>query len=315
MSAQPTECPTLHESSAVMLLAYGTPDSMEDVEAYFTHIRGGRRPSPESVENLRERYRSIGGTTPLTRITNLTARELALELGRRGTPMRVFIGMKHWHPYIADAVRSMCEQNIDDVVALVLAPHYSRMSVGGYRKAFEEASRDLPMATTFIEQWHTHPGFIEFIEQRVRDAIRGFHDDKREDVAIVFSAHSLPEKIRTWNDPYESQLLESCQLVADRLGLEKWNFAWQSAGNTGEPWIGPDICDFLQELRVAGVKNVLSVPIGFVSDHLEVLYDIDREAKQKASELGMHLRRIEMPNADPAFIRVLADIVTDARRP
>lgn len=299
------------ESSAVILLAYGTPDRMEDVEAYFTHIRGGRAPSPESVENLRERYRSIGRSTPLTTITNLTAAELENELARRGTAMRVFTGMKHWHPYIADTVRSMHEQNITDVVALVLAPHYSRMSVGGYRKAFDEASMDLPMTTTFIEQWHTHPGFVDFIAQRIRDALPGFGESN--DVTVVFSAHSLPEKIRTWNDPYESQLLESCQLVADRLGLQNWHFAWQSAGNTGEPWIGPDLCDFLPQLKAEGVGNVLSVPIGFVSDHLEVLYDIDREAMQKAAEVGINLRRTEMPNADPAFIRVLADIITEAR--
>lgn len=299
------------ESSAVILLAYGTPDRMEDVEAYFTHIRGGRAPSPESVENLRERYRSIGRSTPLTTITNLTAAELENELARRGTAMRVFTGMKHWHPYIADTVRSMHEQNITDVVALVLAPHYSRMSVGGYRKAFDEASMDLPMTTTFIEQWHTHPGFVDFIAQRIRDALPKFGESN--DVTVVFSAHSLPEKIRTWNDPYESQLLESCQLVADRLGLQNWHFAWQSAGNTGEPWIGPDLCDFLPQLKAEGVGNVLSVPIGFVSDHLEVLYDIDREAMQKAAEVGINLRRTEMPNADPAFIRVLADIITEAR--
>lgn len=299
------------ESSAVILLAYGTPDRMEDVEAYFTHIRGGRAPSPESVENLRERYRSIGRSTPLTTITNLTAAELENELARRGTAMRVFTGMKHWHPYIADAVRSMHEQNITDVIALVLAPHYSRMSVGGYRKAFDEASMDLPMTTTFIEQWHTHPGFVDFIAQRIRDALPKFGESN--DVTVVFSAHSLPEKIRTWNDPYESQLLESCQLVADRLGLQNWHFAWQSAGNTGEPWIGPDLCDFLPQLKAEGVGNVLSVPIGFVSDHLEVLYDIDREAMQKAAEVGINLRRTEMPNADPAFIRVLADIITEAR--
>lgn len=301
------------ESQAVILLAYGTPDRMEDVEAYFTHIRGGRQPSPESVENLRARYESIGGSTPLTRITNLTASALETELRRRGSQMKVFTGMKHWHPYIADAVRTMHEQQINDVVALVLAPHYSRMSVGGYRKAFEEAFRELPMTATFIEQWHTNPGFIDFIAQRIRSALAGFGADEKENVAIVFSAHSLPEKIRTWNDPYEAQLLESCRLVAQRLGLEKWHFAWQSAGNTGEPWIGPDLCEFLPELQAKGEKNVLSVPIGFVSDHLEVLYDIDREAMQKALECGLTLRRTEMPNADPAFISVLADIVTEAR--
>lgn len=300
------------ESAAVILLAYGSPERVEDVEAYFTHIRGGRSPSPESVENLRERYRSIGGKTPLTEITGRTAAALQEELGRRGMPRKVFVGMKHWHPYIADAVLAMHNEEIDDVTALVLAPHYSRLSVGGYRKVFDEASRGLPMTTRFIEQWHTHPGFIDFIAQRIRDAMSGFGGKDGSDAAIVFSAHSLPERIRSWNDPYESQLLESCSLVADRLGITDWHFAWQSAGNTGEPWIGPDLCDFLPELKAKGVNKVLSVPIGFVSEHLEVLYDIDREAMQKAAECGIALRRTEMPNADPAFINVLADIITAA---
>ena len=299
------------DKRAVLLMAYGTPERLEDVEPYFTHIRGGRTPSPESVANLRARYERIGGATPLLALTEAVRVGLAAELAAAGNPQPVYMGMKHWHPYVAEAVQTMYDDGIRQVTALVLAPHYSRMSIGGYRKAVDEKMAELgnPFALRFVDHWYERPSFVAFMAGLVRQGLTQFAAADRAGVTVVFTAHSLPERIRTWNDPYEAQLQESAELVARAAGLPGFRRAWQSAGGTGEPWIGPDILDYLDTLKAEGVRNVLQVPIGFVSDHLEVLYDIDIEAKDKARELGMTLYRTELPNAKPEFIRVLAETV------
>ena len=301
-------------AEAVLLMAYGTPGRLEDVEAYFTHIRGGRKPSPEAVENLRARYERIGGATPLLALTEAVRTALQTELAAEGATLPVYMGMKHWHPYVAETVQRMHDDGIRKVTALVLAPHYSRMSVGGYRKSLDEKLAELghPMEVRFVEHWYERPAFVSFMAGVVRQGLAQFPEPDRDRVTVVFTAHSLPERIRTWNDPYEAQLQESSELVAKAAGLRGFRRAWQSAGGTGEPWIGPDILDFLDTLKAEGVRHVLQVPIGFVSDHLEVLYDIDIEAKEKARELGMRLERTQLPNADPGFIRVLAGIVGES---
>lgn len=302
----------------VLLMAYGTPETPDDVEAYFTHIRGGRKPSPESVAHLRERYAVVGGRTPLLDITRAVERKLEDALGGDGggARHRVYAGMKHWHPYIGDVLPIMMRDGVRRVIAVALAPHYSRMSVGGYRKAVEDAQAALghPFAVTFVDSWHAQPEFIDMMVELVRAGLTQFPPDERGRVVTVFSAHSLPEKIRQWGDPYEAQLLESSRLVAERLDLRDWRFAWQSAGQTGEPWIGPDITEYLETLAAEGATRVLQVPIGFVCDHLEVLYDVDHEAKQKAASLGIVLERTQMPNDRPAFIRTLAAVVREAER-
>lgn len=297
--------------SAVLLMAYGTPERLEDVEAYFTHIRGGRTPAPESVANLRERYERVGGATPLLKISEDARAGLEAALAAAGSPQPVYMGMKHWHPYVAETVQKMHDDGIRRVTALVLAPHYSRMSIGGYRKAVDEKMAELgnPFELRFVDHWYERPSFVAFMAGLVRQALTQFPEADRAGVTVVFTAHSLPERIRTWNDPYEAQLQESAELVARAAGLPSFRRAWQSAGGTGEPWIGPDILDYLDTLKAEGVRNVLQVPIGFVSDHLEVLFDIDIEAKDKARELGMVLHRTELPNAKPEFIKVLADVV------
>ncbi len=297
-------------SHAVLLMAYGTPDTADDVEPYFTHIRGGRIPSAEAVSRLQARYALVGGRTPLLDISN-RVRDLVQET--LGIP--VYAGMKHWHPYIADVVQQMAKDGIRSVTAIALAPHYSRISIGGYRTAVESAiaGLDFPMDVTFVDSWHLQPEFIDMMARRVTDALQAFRADEGARVVTVFSAHSLPERIRTWNDPYEAQLLESSEAVARQLGLNDWRFAWQSAGETGEPWIGPDICEYLETLHAEGVRAVLSVPIGFVADHLEIMFDIDHEAAQRASALGMTLRRTQMPNDSPAFIETLAAVARRAR--
>jgi protoporphyrin/coproporphyrin ferrochelatase len=306
-------------NSAVMLMAYGTPERLDQVEAYFTHIRGGRQPSPEAVRNLQERYERVGGGTPLLNITRQLANSLAATLAAEGTPRRVDVGMKHWRPYIADVAARMAEEGVRQVTAVALAPHYSKMSVGSYRTTLEETNRKLgePFALRVVERWHDRPEFLEMMASLVRDGLEQFSTDpsqayERDPVVVVFSAHSLPVRVREWNDPYEDELMTSSAAVAAMAGLNNWRFAWQSAGGTTEPWLGPDILDYLETLHAEGVRNVLQVPIGFVSDHLEVLYDIDIEAKEKARELGMTLHRTQLPNASDALVRTLAAVVRDA---
>lgn len=292
-------------------MAYGTPATLDDVGPYFTHIRRGRAPSAEAIENLRQRYERVGGATPLRRLTEDVRDALESSLRADGDERRVYVGMKHWHPFIAETVRAMAADGVRDATALVLAPHYSRMSIGGYRTYLEEALAALPepFAVRFVERWGLEPSFLEMMTRLVREGLARFPESERHDVTVVFTAHSLPERIREWGDPYEAELRASAAAVAERGGLGSWRQAWQSAGSTGEPWIGPDILEFLETLRAEGVKRVLQVPIGFVSDHLEVLYDIDVEAKAKAAELGMRLERTTMPNASAELIAVLRKVL------
>jgi protoporphyrin/coproporphyrin ferrochelatase len=302
--------------TGVLLLAYGTPETPDQVEPYFTHIRGGRPPSPESVAHLRHRYEAVGGRTPLTALTAAVRDAVAAGLAERGHDVPVYVGMKHWTPWIAEAVQQMHADGVERVACVVLAPHYSRFSVGGYQRYLFEGmhKHGVRLEVDFVEQWHTHPGFVDTIATLVREELARFPEGERDDVTVVFSAHSLPERIRTWGDPYEAQLEESARLVAERAGLNGFRMAWQSAGATGEPWIGPDILDFLDTLHAEGVRRVLQVPIGFVCDHLEILYDLDVEAAAKAAELGIAYRRTRLPNVRPDFVRALTDICESAVR-
>ena len=298
LSRKPGRSVTKDARTAVILMAYGSPERPEDIPAYFADIRGGRPVRPEAVDALTERYRRIGGRSPLNEITE--AQRAALE-GETGLP--VFVGMKHWHPWIADAVDAALADGAERIVALVLAPHYSRMSIGGYRDRLETAL-DGRAELSFVESWHDHEPYIDLVADRVRGT----------DAHVVFTAHSLPERILADGDPYRDQLLETSQLVAERAGIERWSFAFQSESATGEPWLGPDILDELGALHGRGVRKVLVAPVGFVSDHLEILWDIDVEAREKAAELGLELDRIESLNVDPGFIRALADLVKKASR-
>jgi protoporphyrin/coproporphyrin ferrochelatase len=303
--------------TGVLLLAYGTPETPDQVEPYFRHIRGGRAPSPEAVEHLRHRYELVGGATPLLTITADTASALQAALDRRAPgEYRTYVAMKHWHPFIADVIPRIAAAGVRRLIVLVLAPHYSRMSIGGYRHYVDEAvaALDTPLEVSFVESWHLQPEFIELMSARVREGLATFPEAHRAEACVLFSAHSLPVRIRTWDDPYEAQLDASCAAVAKHAGVWNWRFAWQSAGSTGEPWLGPDIGEVLDELHAEGIRRVLSVPIGFVCEHLEVLYDIDHEAARKASALGMTLHRTRMPNATPELIAVLDALVAGAER-
>ncbi len=277
-------------------MAYGSPERPEDIPAYYADIRGGRAVSPEALEELAERYRRIGGTSPLNRITEAQRAGLEEEAG-----LPVYVGMKHWQPWIPEAVESALGDGADQLVGIVLAPHYSAISIGGYRDRLER-SLDGRATLAFVESWHDHQPYLDLLAERVRGT----------DAHVVFTAHSLPERILAEGDPYRDQLLETARLVAERAGVSDWSFAFQSESPTGEPWLGPDILAELETLRARGVRKVLVAPIGFVSDHLEILWDLDVEAREKAAELGLELDRIESLNADPAFIRALVVLVEKA---
>ena len=278
---------------AVVLMAYGSPSRAEDIRPYLEDIREGRPVSDAAVEELTERYRRIGGRSPLDDATE--AQRAALE---REVDLPVFVGMKHWRPRIAEAVGQALAGGADTIVGLVLAPHYSRLSVQGYRERLEAALQDRA-ELRFVESWHTHEPYLDALADRVRDT----------NAHVVFTAHSLPARILDEGDPYRDQLLETSRLIAERAGLGSWSFAFQSESRTGEPWLGPDILDELDSLHAKGIERVLVCPIGFVSDHLEILWDLDVEAVERAGELGLDLERIDSLNDDPAFIRGLADLV------
>lgn len=286
-------------------MAYGAPDSLADVEPFYTDIRRGRKPTPEALADLTARYQTIGGKSPLLDITRRQAAGLADQLG---ADWHTYIGMRHWTPWIRDAVAEMARDGIQDAVALVLAPHFSRLSIGAYMEKLDQAVTELKSPIRFqkVLSWHTHPGLIALLAQRVREAQRKFTAGTPH---VLFTAHSLPERIREWNDPYPDQLAETGRLVAEKLALPKWSVAYQSAGRTPEPWLGPDILTAMADLAARGETRVLVCIIGFVADHLEVIYDIDVEARATAQKLGIQLERIAMLNDDPAFTEILADIV------
>jgi protoporphyrin/coproporphyrin ferrochelatase len=285
-------------SDAVVLMAYGSPERLADVPAYYADIRGGRPVAPEHLEDLVARYRRLGieESSPLNAITEQTRAALEREL-----ELSVFTGMKHWTPHIADAADAAVADGAERIVGLVLAPHYSALSIEGYRDQLEQALA-ARAELDFVQSWHLEPGFVELLADRIRGT----------DAHVVFTAHSLPARILEMGDPYKDQLLETSSAVAAAAGIEGWSFSFQSESPTGEPWLGPDILDHLAALRADGVEHVLVCPVGFVSDHLEIRWDLDVEAQEKAAALGMRLERIEMPNADPAFIRTLAAIVKRA---
>jgi ferrochelatase len=284
--------------AAVVLMAYGSPERLADVPAYYADIRGGRPIAPEHLGDLVERYRRLGveDGSPLNAITEATRAALEAELG-----LPVFTGMKHWDPRIATAAELALATGAEDVVGLVLAPHYSELSIAGYRRLLE-AGLAGNGRLRFVESWHDDPAFVAVLADKVRGT----------QAHVVFTAHSLPARILEHGDPYERQLHETARLVAERAGLGDWSFSYQSASPTGVPWLGPDILEHLASLRGLGIEDVLVCPVGFVSDHLEIRWDIDVEAQEQAAQLGMRLARIDMPNAEPAFVSCLAGIVRRA---
>lgn len=296
------------------MMAYGGPQSLEEVEPYLLDVRGGRPTVPQLVEEIRERYRQIGRRSPLLSITQAQAKALEDVLNADGDRrFRTYVGMRHWHPYIRDAVGQIVEDGARRMVALCMAPHYSRMSVGAYfqkvREALDELGADLEV--TYIDSWNDHPGFIEAVAKKIIAALATFPAKARDRVTVIFTAHSLPARIVGEGDPYPAELQESVDLVVARTGIPHWRFCYQSAGRSPEPWLGPSIEEVISSLAAGGVENMLIVPLGFVADHVEVLYDIDIACRRLASQHGARLERSESLNASPTLISALADLVRE----
>ena len=311
----------------VLVLAYGTASGPDDIERYYTDIRGGRRPSPEHLEELKERYAAIGNVFPLLETTRRQADGIVerLNAGSGGSSaFRAYLGMKHSEPFVPDAIASMRADGVERAIGIVMAPHWSGMSVETYIERVIQATRDDGgPAFTFVRSYHDHPSFITFLAARVADALRRLTDGERANAAVIFSAHSLP--VRSLDDGtqrcktcdcdescrYRDGLRETADLVAQELGLEDYLIAWQSAGRTADPWWGPPIEAVIEELAIAGRGAVVVCSAGFVADHLEILYDLDIEARGIAEGAGTRFERTQMPNADPAYLDVLAVVVRE----
>jgi ferrochelatase len=300
---------------AVLLMAYGSPDSLDQVEAYYTDIRRGSPPPPELLEELLDRYRAIGGGSPLSRLVEAQRAALERELADRGRPLPVFAGMRHIAPRIGDVVERLADAGATRFAAIALAPQQSSNGIG-YRRAVEAALAARSAAgkpapeLRYVASWHDEPRFVEAVAGAVREALGRFPDPAA--VTVVFTAHSLPARVVSEGDVYPDEVRHTAELVAERLGLASFEQAFQSAGRTGEPWLGPELLATLRRLADGGVRDVLVAPVGFVADHLEVLYDIDIEARAEADALGIRLERPRSMNDDPTFIGGLADVAIAA---
>lgn len=301
----------------ILLMAMGGPDSLEAVGPYLTDVRGGRPTPPELVQEITERYRATGGKSPVLAITREVARRLEDRLNAPGAArFKVYVGLRHWHPYIRETYQEIVKDGVRRVVGVCMAPQNSQLSVGAYIRKVSEAQAEsgADARFTYVPSWNIHPSLIRGTVANIREALQKFPPDARDRVALIFTAHSLPERILTSGDPYPGQVRQTVEAVLAVLGPlpsgATWRFAYQSQGRSEEKWLGPTVEATLEELHGLGFRHVLMAPIGFVSDHLEVLYDIDIEFRKRASEKGMWLERIAMPNATPPLIETLLDVVT-----
>lgn len=291
----------------LLVMAYGGPNNIDEVEPYLLDVRGYRPTAPEIIHEVRERYREIGGRSPILEQTQAQAAALESALNTNGEEFKAFVGMRHWHPYIKDTLAEMQAQGIQRAVGLVMAPHYSRMSIQAYFKRISEAESPIEIAP--IDDWHLLPGYLDALVSRVRAALERFPAEVRSQVPVIFSAHSLPEKILEWNDPYPEQLRATVDAVMKCLGDQPYDFAFQSAAISDDPWLGPDVSEKIKYFAAHGQKNIISCPIGFVCEHVEVLYDIDIVYQKLAKSLGVRLERIEMVHTAPQMIAGLAELI------
>jgi len=291
----------------LLVMAYGGPNNLEEVEPYLLDVRGHRPTSPEIVHEVRERYREIGGHSPILERTRAQAHALEAALNTDGQNFKAFVGMRHWHPFIKDTLAEMCALGIKHAVGMVMAPHYSRLSIEAYFKKVEGANSGMQVAR--IDNWHLLPGYLNALAKRVRNALERFPESVRAEVPIIFTAHSLPARILEWEDPYPEQLRETVAGVMEVLGTHPHEFAFQSAAISTEPWLGPDASEVMQRHASEGRRHILICPIGFVCEHVEILYDIDIVYQDLAKKLGVQLERIDMLNDEPEMIAGLARLV------
>ncbi|MGD7045214.1 ferrochelatase [Jeotgalibacillus proteolyticus] len=301
----------MKKKMGLLVMAYGTPYSEEDLERYYTHIRRGRKPSPELLEDLRSRYEAIGGISPLAKITQEQAEALTARLNERQEEIEfvMYLGLKHIEPFVEDAVEQMNKDGIEEAVSIVLAPHFSTYSVKSYNgRAKEAAEKAGGPVITSVESWYDEPKFIQYWSEKVTSVFGQMSEAEKEKAVLIVSAHSLPEKILAGGDPYPDQLKETARLIAEQAKVENVEIGWQSEGNTPDPWIGPDVQDLTRSLhKEKGYTSFVYTPVGFVSDHLEVLFDNDYECKVVTDEIGANYYRPEMPNTQPLFIDAMAD--------
>jgi ferrochelatase len=303
------------KTMGLLVMAYGTPYNEEDLERYYTHIRRGRKPSDEMLQDLRDRYDAIGGISPLARITEDQANALGAHLNsiQDDIEFKVYLGLKHIEPFVEDAVQAMHNDGIKEAVSIVLAPHFSTFSVKSYNgRAQEEAEKIGGPAIYSVESWYDEPKFIDYWVKRVNETFQSMDEAEREKAVLIVSAHSLPEKILQMGDPYRDQLQETADLIAKGASVDNYVIAWQSEGNTPDPWLGPDVQDITRDLHEEkGYTSFVYTPVGFVSDHLEVLYDNDIECKVVTDEIGAKYYRPEMPNTQPQFVDAMATVVLE----
>lgn len=299
---------------AVLLMAMGGPDKLENIEPYLLDVRGGRPTPPELVEEIRERYRVTGGKSPVLDITREVARRLEQKFnGPGGERFRVYVGLRHWHPYIKETYAELLDDRPERLVGLCMAPQYSSMSIGAYIKKVEEARQALggDFPVSYVESWHRHPKLARAVADNILEALQRFPADVRAGVPILFTAHSLPERIIQTNDPYPQEVRATMQAVCELVRPATARFAYQSQGRSAEKWLGPDVESTLEELHRDGHRHVLIAPIGFISDHVEILYDVDIEFKRQAESKGMRLERIPMLNATTPLIETLASVLEE----
>lgn len=295
----------------VLLMAYGGPNSLDEIPGYLADIRSGRPTTPAVLEEITNNYRQIGGKSPLLEFTQQQVNAVAAQLDPRY--FTCYLGMRHWAPWIEEVIGQMVADGITHAISLVLAPHYSKLSIAKYQEKIADGLEMYRGQIEFahINNYHDAPQYIEALANRVQEGLSRWPAAERESVHVIFSAHSLPARILKMGDPYDRQLHETAQLVATRAGLTaaQWSWSYQSAGRSPEPWLGPQLEEYIPELAARGVKNVVSIPIGFVSDHVEILFDIDIEAQAAAREQGIRLERPPALNTDPLFIATLVEAI------
>jgi ferrochelatase len=295
-------------NQAVLLLAHGAPERIEDVEAYLNCVRGGRPTPPEIVQEVRHRYAEIGGASPLLARTRAQADALKARLAANGCPVPVYFGMRNWHPFIKETMARMAADGVERIVAICFAPQYSKASVGFYFRRTQEAKQELGFKAEIVwtKSFHNAPLLIEAFYERLAPLLPVER--------VLFTAHSLPERVLDRADPYDAEARATAAAVAARAGLEKWDFAYQSQGFTDEKWLGPTVESVLDGYKDAGIRNVVLAPIGFVCDHVEILYDVDVLFRNYAHERGIRLQRPESLNDSPAFIATLAEVAAQKLR-
>jgi protoporphyrin/coproporphyrin ferrochelatase len=303
----------IKKKMGLLVMAYGTPYKVEDIERYYTHIRHGRKPSAEMLDDLKNRYEAIGGISPLAKITIEQAEKLEKHLNQAQDEIefKMYLGLKHIEPFIEDTVKDMHEDGIEEAISIVLAPHFSTFSVKSYNERVkEEAEKIGGPKITSIDSWYTEPKFISYWVKKLTQIYEQMPLEEKENSMLIVSAHSLPEKILRAGDPYPSQLRETAALIAKGVGVQNYTIGWQSAGNTGEPWLGPDVQDLTRSLfKEHHYKAFIYAPVGFVCEHLEVLYDNDTECRAVTDEVGASYYRPEMPNAQDEIIDAMSSVI------